>query len=363
MENSLQLGIEPGCTLEISEAYYVNILSKKTTESFISHVSKILQDTDTVNISLSGGIDSQFSLLLCRQLNKKINLYTYRSFWKDTILNAEDVYIAEQISDRENIRLNVVDIELSKFYNEKLHFTYGDKFFNDSPQLAVHFYWLEILKKKFNIENILLGGDPPLFKYADINESNKNLRTSNENFFQDILAPYYFVCRHLGIECYRDIFYHSPELVYLSYKNNIDVVKKERIFIDSLPSRKSGIDGEISAPFKIDNYIFKKQWYSNLIDGFITQKSETSGFENLKKILASESGIYNQYDILYRKPMVEQSTNTVKYYQSIRKNRNTKLNRSRNIIYDKGIKDLYNEFLNAVKTSKAKPINRYKFDF
>ncbi len=365
MENTLQLGKDPGCILEISEAYYVKILSKKPKDSFLSYISEILKNVDTVNVSLSGGIDSQFSLLLCKELNKKINLFTYRSFWKDTILNAEDVYLAEKISDHNNLNLTIEDIELHEFYSDRKHFDYGKKYFHDSPQMAVHFYWLDLLKQKYKIDNVLLGGDPPLFRYTEIAEGENNLRASNENFFQDILAPYYFACKDFGITCFRDIYYHCPELVYLSYQNNIDVVKKEKIFIENFPKihRHSGLAGEISAPYKIDYYVFKSAWYKNIIDGFLPQKSETSGFENLKKILACESGIYNEYDILFRKPMIEQATNTVKYYQSMKRNRNQKLNRSRNIIYDKNIKDLYLQYTETVKKSKAKPVNRYKFDF
>jgi len=360
MDNTLQLGVNPGCVLEISEAYYVNINSIKTDKSFISCVDELLKDRNQVNISLSGGLDSQFSLLLCKELKKDINLYTYRSFWKDTIINAEDVYIAQLIADKNNLKLNIEDINLHEFYDRNTHFKYSKNFFNDSPQLAVHLYWIDLLHKKYNINNIMLGGDPPLFKYSKEYSKGKKMRVSNESFFQDILAPYYFLCKKLDIECFRDIFYHSPELVYNSYSNNIDVVNANKKHIDSKPKRNTDYG---FAPYKIDTYEFKYLWYKQIIDELVPQKSETNGFENLKKILACESGLYDQYDILYRKPLIEHATNTVKYYMTTKRERNRSIVRNRNVFYDTPIKDLYTDFQKTVEDTHSKSINKYRFDF
>ena len=85
METNIKLGKNPGLEIDISPAFYVKFFATKTDQSVLSCVNDLLKDLDKVNLSLSGGLDSQFSLALAKHLGKNITAYTYRSFWKGTI--------------------------------------------------------------------------------------------------------------------------------------------------------------------------------------------------------------------------------------------------------------------------------------
>ena len=354
----LTLGNPPGIVLDMSDAYYVKTFAEESKSTFIDEIDSILSDKDYVHLALSGGIDSQFTLRLCIELNKKITAYTYRSIWDGVYLNTDDVYIAELLCKNNNIKHHIIDIDLKSFFKNNLYYNYGHKYLNDSPQLAVHFFFIELLKKEFDIDHILLGGDPPIMQYNPELDLSKRIRMQGEHFFQDIMAPYYLFCNSIGVECLRDIYFHSPKAVFKSYKNNLDVVKKQKIHYEKLLQQSPDRN------YKQNRYIFKYAYYNNLVKGLIPQIGETTGFEKLKKILAMESGVYNKFDLLYRRPMKDRNINSIsnksKKQKIVKQNLN-KLNR--NILHDDKIHKLYHKFSQLIVETNSKSINQYSFDF
>ena len=122
--------------------------------------------------------------------------------------------------------------------------------------------------------------------------------------------------------------------------------------------------------------MYKYEYYKNIIPNLIPQKSETTGFENLKKILATETGIYNQYNKLYRDPQIDIETKSPRARQRARRlanfdlqanyleERKSKLGRfSRNINYPNVISDIYINFLTYIDENELECVNRYLFDF
>ena len=354
----IALGSPPGIEIDMSETHYVKTFAKTSTSTLLEEVNKILANKFNINLALSGGLDSQFSLLMCLKLNKNITAFTYRTSWNGIYLNTDDVYIAELLCKKYNVSHHIIDIDLNNFFNTNQHFKYGEKFFNSSPQLSVHFYFIELLKTKYNIDHILLGGDPPLMQYQSNFSSDNNIRMSGENFYQDIMAPYHLFCKSIDVECIRDVYYHSPEAVYCAYKNNLEVVTNKGIHFEKLD------DNMPEARYKQNKYLFKFQYYNNIINGLLPQISETTGFEKLKKILAMESGVYNQFDILYRKPMRDKNINSIRnrIFNQVMKGKR-RHGQSRNIIYDQLITDLYKEFNQLVLDTNSTQINQYSFDF
>lgn len=356
-ELSIQLGNPPGMILDLSDVYYVKTFAEETESTLIQEIDSILKDKEHIHLALSGGLDSQFSLQLCIKLNKKITAYTYRSSWDGIYLNTDDVYISELLCKKYNIKHHIIDIDLTNFFKGNLHYNYGHQYLNGSPQLAVHFYFLELLKDKFKIDHILLGGDPPIMQYNPELDLSKRIRMQGENFFQDIMAPYYLFCNSIGLECLRDIYYHSPKAVFESYKNNLDVVKKQKIHYERL------LPPSPDRYYKRNRYVFKYAYYNNLVQGLVPQMGETTGFEKLKKILAMETGIYNQFDILYRKPMQDKNVNSI-LNKSVKQNSQLlRTGSSRNILHQPIIHNLYFNFSKLVKETKSKAINQYSFDF
>jgi|TARA_B100001093_G_scaffold36602_1_gene31390 hypothetical protein len=367
---NIKLGDPPGMIVDCSMDHYVDVFANETNKSLLECIADILHDKQDIHLCLSGGLDSQFSLLYCLELEKNVTAYTYRSIWKDTILNVEDVYIAEQLAKKYNFKHHIIDIDLYEFYESKMHFKYGPDFLNNSPQLSVHFYFIELLKEKFNIDHILLGGDPPLLRYKEIKHKSKNLNIVGEHFLQDIMAPYYFFCESIGVECIRDIYFHSPEAVYKSYLNNLDVIKNKGVYASTFS------DFDSTQRYRRDIYMYKYEYYKNIIPNLIPQKSETTGFENLKKILATETGIYNQYNLLYRNPQIDIETKSPRARHRARRLANpdlqasykdkqkSKLGRfSRNIKYPGIISDIYIDFLTYIDQNELECVNRYLFDF
>lgn len=355
----LTLGNPPGMILDLSDVYYVKTFAEKTETTLIQEVDSILKDKEHIHLALSGGLDSQFSLQLCIKLNKKITAYTYRSIWDGIYLNTDDVYVSELLCKKYNIKHHIIDIDLTNFFKGNLHYNYGHQYFNSSPQLAVHFYFLELLKNQFNIDHILLGGDPPIMQY-NAEFKNNRIRMEGEHFFQDVMAPYYLFCKNIGVECFRDIYFHSPKALYCGYKNNLDVVEKNKIHYEKLQRPIPEKD------YKHNKYIFKYAYYKNLVENLIPQISETTGFEKLKKILAMETGVYNMFDLTYRRPMISKNINSIKNKVNNQKIVNTvKVSSSspRNIIHDALINDLYYNFSQLVIKTDSKAINQYSFDF
>ena len=363
----IELGSPPGMKLDFSADHYVKILSKKTDKTLLECMGDILSDKTDIHLCLSGGLDSQFSLLCCLELGKSVTAYTYRSFWEDTILNTDDVYIAEQLAKKHNFTHHVIDIDLKEFYDTRMHFKYGTKFLNRSPQLSVHFYFIELLKKKFNIDHIMLGGDPPLLRFNPaIDIKTKNIKISGERFYQDIMAPYYIFCESIGVECIRDVYFHSPEAVYKSFENNLDVIKNKNIYCKTISY--SGVERN-----KMNVYQYKLEYYKNIIPNLIPQKSETTGFETLKKILAEESGIYNQYDILYKGPLIALDNKTLRFREINQRTSGTDRSQGlisssstrmrRNIRYTPEINELYLAFQKYIWENDLECVNKYSFDF
>ena len=363
----IELGSPPGMKLDFSADHYVKILSKKTDKTLLECMGDILSDKTDIHLCLSGGLDSQFSLMCCLELGKNVTAYTYRSFWEDTILNTDDVYIAEQLAKKHNFTHHVIDIDLKEFYDTRMHFKYGTKFLNRSPQLSVHFYFIELLKKKFNIDHIMLGGDPPLLRFNPaIDIKTKNIKIAGERFYQDIMAPYYIFCESIGVECIRDVYFHSPEAVYKSFENNLDVIKNKNIYCKTISY--SGVERN-----KNNTYKYKFEYYNNIIPNLIPQKSETTGFETLKKILAEESGIYNQYDHLYKGPLIALDNKTLRFREINQRTSGTDRSQGlisssstrmrRNIRYTPEINELYLAFQKYIWENDLECVNKYSFDF
>jgi len=363
----IELGKPPGIEIDFSIDHYCKINAKKTNKTLLECIGETIADKTDINLCLSGGLDSQFSLMYCLKLNKNVTAYTYRSIWKDTILNVEDVYLAEQLAKKHNFIHHVIDIDLKQFYDTLQHYKYGADYLNSSPQLSVHFYFIELLKEKFNIDHILLGGDPPIMKYnKDVTFGKGKIIMAGESFYQDIMAPYYIFCESIGVECLRDVYYHSPEAVYKAFENNLDVIQKHKIYANSKP---------LTSAYLNDIYEYKYQYYKNIIPDLMPQRSETTGFESLKKILAQESGIYNQYDVLYRRPQMILNVNSIKsrmQHHMLQKKEKLYSNNdptyrikrlNRNIRYSVDAQEIYKEFITYIRENDLKCINRYSFDF
>tara|TARA_R110001592_G_scaffold138966_3_gene358597 strand:+ start:3907 stop:4962 length:1056 start_codon:yes stop_codon:yes gene_type:complete len=347
-KTEISLGKNPGVEISLSANPYVKLHANKTEKTYIECIGDNLSHRDDINLALSGGIDSQFSLQCCLELNKNITLYTYRSYWEGMLINTEDVYLAEKLAKKYNLTQHIIDIDLSDFYNTLKHFKYSTKYFNASPQLSVHFYFIERLVNEFGIDHLMMGGDATILKYPNVKLlPTTKIRLAGESFYQDHMAPYYLFCDSLGIECMRDIGLHSPESVYANFRNNLDVLKNKNIYL------------EIDNTFQKNNvYAYKTEFYKNITPNIIPQVIGNTGFENLKKILAMETGVYNQFDVQYRFPQ----SDIVPEFISNRKNYEFYRSKIRNVQYSPHIQDIFKEFIDYIDKNDVQCVNKYSLD-
>jgi len=332
----------PGIDMNLSSMPYVKIYAEETDKKLLDCISDILKDKQDVNIALSGGLDSQFMLYCCLELNKNITLFTYRSLWEDVVINSSDVYNTEQLAKKFNLEHHIIDIDLKKFFDNLEHFKYSKDFFNTSPQISVHFHFIKQIKEQFGIQHLILGGEAPTFTYSDFETSN-NIRLMAVGAYLNHVAPYYLFCESIGLECIKDIFYHSKECVYAGFKINLDLLKKENIY---------GLTNT-GTNYRSDNYRYKTSYYKETFPNITPQPFAFTGFETLKKILASETGNYNQFDILYRYPQVKLVPEFISNRPKLQKN----------MFYDSKIIDLFKEFTKYIQQNDCKNVSTYTFDF
>jgi len=351
MKETVTIGEPAGIKITIDAESIVKVWTKQTSEDFEKLLLEQIQHTD-INVCLSGGLDSQYMLYLTSKLNKKINCYTYRLLWDNSILNASDVYTAQEFAKQFDCEHILVDINAKEFFEKNMHLSYGKEFLNESPQFAIHLYFIDLLIKDYNVKELILGGDPilmehdPLYNPIERVSSSKVRSVVSTNHMSSLnrsqtLVPYHLFCKDRKIDLLKNIFYMSPEIVFCGYKHNLDTVKEYKQHIERH-------NDKIKSKYCFDTYQYKYNYYSLLFDNLIPQWGGTTGFEQIKKLLASQTGNYNEFDLLYREPMKKMLLGQWKYH-------NEK-------IYG-DVKPIIDDFYSTVSESNSQPCNRYKFDF
>jgi hypothetical protein len=114
-----------------------------------------------------------------------------------------------------------------------------------------------------------------------------------DNHYRFTFDPYYKAASEAAANLHKDIFLISPESLYLAYKQNIKVIKKNNIILDlNTEKSKRGI-GKYKAAF-----------YESFGYPLIVPFCKQTGFESLKQHLATESGNYDEFDRRYRHPLL-----------------------------------------------------------
>ena len=93
--------------------------------------------------------------------------------------------------------------------------------------------------------------------------------------------------------------------------------------------------------------------YESIVPGTVNPLLKLTGFERIKKYLATETGVYNQFDKTYREPLEI-------YREQLYGNMNDWIIKEKNPHI---IKELSEEFLQVVKDVDSKEKQTYLFDF
>ena len=249
----------------------------------LSHIEK-------AHICLSGGGDSQFALRVLQQLGVPITAHTYLTTWEGAPINSDDVMTARMLTDKENIELHVTQIELYDFFNDKKHLEYGKKYATASPQIAVHLHYLDTAFKDID-GTVVLGGDVPmLIKDSPHGEGPADIAGLSGSFIMKNTQAYHAIARDNNFDIIKDLLYCTPQIIYKALELSIDIVEKYQMHCE--------VGDTNGYAHKLKHAI-----YEEILPGGINPLMKSTGFERLKKYLASQSGIYNTFDLKYRTPM------------------------------------------------------------
>ena len=102
----------------------------------------------------------------------------------------------------------------------------------------------------------------------------------------------------------------------------------------------------------------KHEIYEDIIPGGLNPLTKNTGFEKIKKHLASQTGIYNQFDLLYRKPLEHIFSTNQK--QSVDDGMVTG---SVKYIAKKLPQELTKEYRQAIDENDSQCVYEYYFDF
>ena len=83
-------------------------------------------------------------------------------------------------------------------------------------------------------------------------------------------------------------------MVYLATKQNLSVIKDKKIILDQSYTNN-----------KLNFERYKTEYYKTFNFEYLLPLKKRTGFENVKTHLASKTGVYNQFDLDYRFPLLD----------------------------------------------------------
>jgi len=351
----IQFGNPPAMTYYEEEKFLsITIKKPKTDSTLLDLIKEQLSHITNAHVCLSGGVDSQFTLRVLQQLNVPITAHTYLTTWKGAPINSDDVMTARMLTDRENIKLNITEIDLYDFFTNNTHLEYGKKYNTASPQVAVHLYYLHTTFKDID-GTVVLGGDVPMMvKDSDIAEGPLDIAGLNSSFIMKNTQAYHVVAKENNFDIVKDMLYYTPEIIYKALELSIDVVEKYKIHC--------AVDSEVSGSYA---HKLKYAIYEEIIPGAINPLMKSTGFERLKKYLASQSGIYNTFDLKYRAPLVLEHRKTQRNTRTDNSSDGSAAGTDGTVRFKAGKlpQELTERYRKAIVENNSESIYEYYFDF
>lgn len=243
----------------------------------------LLDFQGTAHVMLSGGADSQTMSSWLRHRGVPQKAYTYAALWGDEVINATDVVQAQRYAQAWDLNHTVIDFDLREFYASNEYIEVAKRYQCRSPQVAVHLKFMEQL----GTDNIVTGGEPTTMIGGELNKpAHFGLST---NLFLNYHSVYKRFSEVNSVDVHRNWFWLTPEIFWSAMRANLDLLCDGYFY-------KPG--GELKEDIHYKNRLYQAQGFDILPLGV-----KYTGFENLKKLLAIETGNYDEYDQRYRKPL------------------------------------------------------------
>lgn len=246
--------------------------------------SRHFSNASEVAVCLSGGIDSQFVMWTLQQLGVKVHPKTYALMWEDNVTNANDVLMSMRFSERMGTTCEIINVDYEDFLFSGEHFSLGKLYRCNSPQLTVHLKFLELLG---NSLPVAMGSEAPRLFYDPVDKFS----LAGQFHPAAYLQPFNTFAEKNQMWLTRDLFRIDAETQYLGFSGYCDSVETNKHY------------AEYRSDNRINGYVARIEFYRSFGALLIPMLYKNSGFETVKKTLACRSGIYNQYDILYRHPL------------------------------------------------------------
>lgn len=296
------------------------------------------KDIKHCQLFLSGGLDSQFSLHLLKTLGIKVDALICDMRWNDVTVNAHDVMSAQRYAELNGIAYRMFELDLKDHFESNEYVDMALKYRTSSPQITAQIKMLELAAT----DTCMLGGDPTLICQKKTREIT-TLVNAKKAFVLNNLCAFYNFANDKNIQVIKDPFKMDHHTNYLSVEFNLDVIQAYNTYFAELTA------------YNDSTYTYKQHYYTLLGAKLMPPLYKATGFETVKKMLAQESGIYNQFDKLYRLPLYNLilSQPWAKNLLTI-----TSGDRVRGQLDEVLVKS--NELIN---TSGMNPCNVYRFDF
>ncbi len=265
----------------------LKIFLEETDKTLMELWEEELSSFSDVNVFLSGGIDSQFVLHLLSKLGKNITVYIFSWLWDDCVINSADVIHATRYCNKFGYSYKTIEIDYKQFLHTNQHLSICKQYHASSPQISLQLKMLDFVD---NDNPIFLGGDPPIINYNLLNKKSSVWGLDYQVYMTNAFLRYSVANKKIVI---KDLFKISPEISWLSHKLFVEVTKKHKVVYPEFT-------GEL-----VSHQPIRKLFYQELGTELLLPLLKNTGFETLKVHLAKESGIYNQYDMLYRYPLLK----------------------------------------------------------
>jgi hypothetical protein len=244
------------------------------------------KDIKECQLFLSGGLDSQFSLHLLKTLGIKVDALICDMRWNDVTVNAHDVMSAQRYAELNGITYRMFTLDLKEHFESEEYVEMALKYRTTSPQITAQIKMLELAAT----DTCMLGGDPTIIR-QDKTREKTTLVNADKAFVLSTLCAFYNFANDRNIQVIKDPFKMDHHTNYLSVEFNLDVIQTYNTYFAELTA------------YNDSNYTYKQHYYSLLGAKLMPPLYKATGFETVKKMLAQESGVYNQFDKLYRLPL------------------------------------------------------------
>ena len=330
-----------------------------------------LSSLKKVTVCLSGGLDSQFSANLAKKFCKDVNAVCFRFMWEGNIVNADDVMTATQVAELLDLELHFEDIDVKDHLENNL-IEYTRRYTTLSPQISVQL--AAIKNSKFNDRTLIMGGEAPTIwvssdrnqvflnrkNYFDKDGNPLGTLASASNFYFIYQAPFTTLEQEHGLHIIKDPFLLTPEILYAGYYQNKYAIETFGKICEIEPDGKSrGVKRNFD--------VYKEMYYKSFEDfSYIVPIAKRTGFENLKFHLASHTGNFDEFDDMYRVPLLNIAKETTWYNPRLysansRSTFSTKVNPIHFVGDDST--EIEDAILNSVREHEPVACNIYNFDW